>query len=335
MAIDDRDAERLGRGLDGEDRRGRRDAVRLDPVEIGGVRDPVAVILHRGVSITRAGRTPKYRPAARIVPAAIVPTLMYRSPVADSIERVSAVLTAAQQTIKREHEPHDQAQPDEQRQVAGERAERRTARGSGTRPDPGHEQDELHADDGQQRARQQDQRRLGELRRHEIPVAQDHRREDAAGRGGQHGQLDEQAQRPERPATPGERAAHERQDPGPERDQLHRTGDARTDPAGDRAPARPPRRMPAGRSAAAHPRSRRARPATSPSEEGSAPSLSHASTPKATAQAVANPRNPRVALERRRSRTTAAYEPRARPVRTVQLMKARFWAICAAGTAPV
>ena len=35
---------------------------------------------------------------------------------------------------------------------------------------------------------------------------------------------------------------------------------------------------------------------------------------------------------RRRSRTTAAYEPSASPVRTVQLMNARFSAICAAGT---
>ena len=55
VAIDDRDAERLGRGLDGEHRRGRRDADRLDPVEIGGVGDPVAVILH-GLLLTRAGR---------------------------------------------------------------------------------------------------------------------------------------------------------------------------------------------------------------------------------------------------------------------------------------
>src|SRR3954454_12886366 len=34
-----------------------------------------------------------------MVPAAIVPTLMYRSPVADSIDRLRAVWTAAHETI--------------------------------------------------------------------------------------------------------------------------------------------------------------------------------------------------------------------------------------------
>ncbi len=43
-----------------------------------------------------------------------------------------------------------------------------------------------------------------------------------------------------------------------------------------------------------------------PSVGGSAPSLSHARIPNATAQTVANPRYPPVADERRRRRTTAA-----------------------------
>src|SRR4051812_41619299 len=53
-----------------------------------------------GVGVDQTSRpAPKYNPAARIVPAAMVPTLMYRSPVADSIDRVRAVWTAAQLTM--------------------------------------------------------------------------------------------------------------------------------------------------------------------------------------------------------------------------------------------
>ena len=183
------------------------------------------------------------------MPAAIVPTLMYRSPVADSIERVSAVLTAAQQTIKREHEPDDQAQPDEQRQVAGERAERRTARGSGTRSRP----------------RPRTGRAARRRRRAACATA------GCSGASGSFGVTRYQwpriiaaktppvaavnavnsTSRPsvaERPAAPGERAADERQDPG-SRARSAPAGRRRPDGSGGRpAPARPPRRMPAGRS---------------------------------------------------------------------------------------
>ena len=72
-----------------------------------------------------------------------------------------------------------------------------------------------------------------------------------------------------------------------------------------------------------------------PSVAGSAPSLSHARAPNPIAHAAVNPRNPLVAADARRSTTTAAYDPSASPVRTVQLMKARFWAICVAGTSRV
>ena len=44
----------------------------------------------------------------------------------------------------------------------------------------------------------------------------------------------------------------------------------------------------------------------SPRVVGKAPSLRYASTPKAMAHTVVNPRNPRVAADRRRSRMTAA-----------------------------
>ena len=54
-----------------------------------------------------------YNPAARIVPAAIVPTLMYSRPVADSIDR-SCRLDRRPAHDQREDQAHEQAQPDEQ-----------------------------------------------------------------------------------------------------------------------------------------------------------------------------------------------------------------------------
>ena len=57
--------------------------------------------------------------------------------------------------------------------------------------------------------------------------------------------------------------------------------------------------------------------------------------PRTTAQAAVKARNPRVASVRIRARTTATNDPIARPVRTVQLMNARFSAIRSAGTARV
>src|SRR5664279_3878696 len=66
-----------------------------------------------------------------------------------------------------------------------------------------------------------------------------------------------------------------------------------------------------------------------------APSLRWASSPNPAAHAALNPRKPRVAAVRTRIRTTAPKAPTPRPVRSVQLMKARFYAICWAGTSRV
>ena len=135
---------------------------------------------------------PKYSPAARIVPAAIDPTLMYSRPVADSIDRVRAVWTDAQDTTSGKTRPDDQAEPDEERPRPDQRGERRDVGRPGAGRDPGPEQDDLEGDDGEQDPGKQDQRRLGELRRDQVPVAEDHRREDAADGGAHDSELDEQ-----------------------------------------------------------------------------------------------------------------------------------------------
>ena len=99
VAIDDRDAERLGGGLDGGERPAASGAgERLDPVEVGRRRGSSSrsFLLISPSSDEQPGA--EIEPAARIVPAAIVPTLMYSSPVADSIDRVRAVWTAAHET---------------------------------------------------------------------------------------------------------------------------------------------------------------------------------------------------------------------------------------------
>src|SRR6478735_7787371 len=57
---------------------------------------------------------------------------------------------------------------------------------------------------------------------------------------------------------------------------------------------------------------------------GRAWSDSTARIPRTTAQAAVKARNPRVASVRSRARTTATNDPIANPVRTVQLMNARF-----------
>ncbi len=51
-------------------------------------------------------------------------------------------------------------------------------------------------------AREEDERRLRQLRGHEISVAQDHRREDAARGRAQDRQLEQQGQHPERTTAP-------------------------------------------------------------------------------------------------------------------------------------
>ena len=130
-----------------------------------------------------------------MVPDAIVPTLMYRSPVADSMDRLRAVWIAAQQTMSGNtiptmsrsqtnsaHEPVSAlkpAVPDGPRPTAVDPTKRanwaatiqvrtREKRMSGAFAQPG---------------------------RDEIPVAKDHRGEHAARRAGQEGQLHEQGNR--------------------------------------------------------------------------------------------------------------------------------------------
>src|SRR5207249_5710275 len=117
VAIDDRDPLRtcLGRVLDRGEHGGEGRRQRLDPFGLARPRQPAAVVLHRvrraaiGSDEQPSGQTsspaPKYRPAARMVPAAIVPTLMYSSPVADSIDRVRAVWTAARETTSGNNRP--------------------------------------------------------------------------------------------------------------------------------------------------------------------------------------------------------------------------------------
>ncbi len=50
----------------------------------------------------------------------------------------------------------------------------------------------------------------GQLRRHQVPVAEDHRREHAAGRGADDDQLGQQRHRAERASAPGQGAEQER-----------------------------------------------------------------------------------------------------------------------------
>ncbi len=62
---------------------------------------------------------------------------------------------------------------------------------------------------------------------------------------------------------------------------------------------------------------------------------SQARSPNAAAQSAVNLRYPFVAGVRRRPIATTANAPTARPARTVQLIRARFEAICSAGTGGV
>jgi hypothetical protein len=68
---------------------------------------------------------------------------------------------------------------------------------------------------------------------------------------------------------------------------------------------------------------------------GNAWSDRNARMPITTADPAVKDRKPRVASVRSRASTTAANEPNARLVRTVQLMNARFSAIRSAGTVRV
>ena len=105
---------------------------------------------------------------------------MYSSPVADSIERVAAVWTAATDTISGKISPTMRRSQTNSAHGPISALNGAPSAGSGAGRDPDHEQHDLEGDDHDQDPRQQDERRLRQLRRDEVPVAQDHRREHAA-----------------------------------------------------------------------------------------------------------------------------------------------------------
>ena len=175
------------------------------------------------------------------------------------------------------------------------------------------------ASDAEQQARHQDEWRLGQLRRHEVPVAEDHRREDAADRS--------------REGMPAGQQEPRRVDP------LPHASAPKTSTSSPAAKCNEPR-VARDRSAPQHEEVQRAAIRTnaasaarrgtsnagfattgeSPSVAGSDPSENHASTPNKRAQIVTNRTNPGVAEVRQRASCAIAYAPTARPVSTVQLM---------------
>ena len=98
------------------------------------------------------------------------PTLMYSSPVADSIDRVRAVWIAAHDTTSGKTRPT-------MRRSQTNRAHGPVSGANGPPPEPppsgdrDDEEDELEGDDDEQHPGEQDERRLGQLRRDEVPVA--------------------------------------------------------------------------------------------------------------------------------------------------------------------
>ena len=131
---------------------------------------------------------------------------MYSRPVADSIERLRAVWIAAHETTSGKTRPTSRRSQTNWAQgpLSGE---------NGPPPLPAPrsieqaEQDDLGDDEPEQDPAEEDQRRFGQLGRHEVPVAQDHRHEDAAGGGRQEQVLAEgRTDRSERPPPPQARA---------------------------------------------------------------------------------------------------------------------------------
>ena len=133
-----------------------------------------------GVATQTRSPAPKYSPAARIVPAAIVPTLMYSRPVADSIDRDRAVWIAAQLTMSGKTRPTSRRSQTNSAHGPTSAAKAGDPCGPGAEPEPRHEQRELHGQREREPAREPHERRLGQPRRHEVPVAEDHRGPDAA-----------------------------------------------------------------------------------------------------------------------------------------------------------
>ncbi len=312
---------------------------RLDPVEVVGVGDPASIVPAHLV-LTPAIRHRNTDPRPGSSRPRSIPTLMYSSPVADSIERVRAVWTDAQtrpagRPARRSGAARRTA-PTARRatRTARRRPARRPSRPTPRTARPGRRP-------RQQRPGEQDQRRLGQLGRHQVPVAQDHRREDPADRRADDGQLDEQRARrraARRPSRARRTAASRPRQPAPPTRgrRRRRSGRRASDDRGDGEPAEQSRATRRGASQAGSTGDRRV-----PSDGAGAPSRDQREDPEAERA------DRREARGSRASPSSAAgagrprrYEPSARPVRTVQLMKARFWAIAAralpsvAGTPP-
>ena len=240
---------------------------------------------------------------------------------------------------QREDQPDDQAQPDEQRPRPDER--RRTARrrpGPAPVADPGHEQHDLER--RRRRAGPRASRMSGAsgsfgVTRYQWPRIIAAKTPPMAALTT--ASWTSSGTAPSDAAAPGQGAEHERRGRGGERRPVERRATPRRRAAGRPASAAASdaeheQRDPARRVPGRVDHDRRARRASA----GRAPSESQARTPKPSAHSGREAAGSRASRSvRRRSRTTAANEPRARPVRTVQLMKARFWAICVAGTARV
>ena len=243
-----------GRFDRGQGRRQRR-RERLDPVEVDGVGDPAAIVLAHLVltpAVRHRNRDPRpgsSRPRSN-------PTLMYSSPVADSIERVRAVCTDAQHTISGKISPT--IRRSQTNSAHGPTSEENGATSAGPAPVPTHHTNSTTwtTTDDQQGAGEQDQRRLGELGRDQVPVAQDHRREDPADGRADDRQLDEQREDAGVAIAPGEGAEQQRRDadkpPRPTRRPGRQCGSGA---AGDQRRRDQDRRTGAGPRVAAYPRS--------------------------------------------------------------------------------
>ena len=99
---------------------------------------------------------------------------MYSRPVADSIERVLAVWIAAHETISGNTSPTTSRSQTNSAHgpTSAENGPPPVAPGrADAEPDPGHEQHDLERDDPQQPPRHEHERRLGQARRHQVPVA--------------------------------------------------------------------------------------------------------------------------------------------------------------------
>ena len=232
------------------------------------------------------------------------------------MERDRAVWTAAHDTISGKIRPMIRRIQTKNAHDPLSAANGATSAGPGAGRDPEGEQPDLDGEDAQQQARHQDERRLGQLRRHQVPVAQDHRGEDAADRRREEGQLEQEPDR--RSAAPRQRAEDQDEESGRQRGEARVAPDRtaaqheevdRTD-QDERGEGGPPRGI-----------ERRVRDDRRVAERGrQGPSENHASTPNRSAQIVVKRTNPGVAEVRQRASNAIAYAPTASPVSTVQLM---------------